>query len=227
MLPDTPHTRLLRGRMATSASPNVRTHRGDAPLVPFLDQYALPERFTATITPPEPELPICHLTIAIENGRPVCEELDLQRKPGGHPLSGSLLRLIPMARYLNLAVDHVGRSRRRGEGPLTVTADGETFPLSSEPAGEGHVAFRITGMTRTKQYKAASRAPRGQVSDEMLRQVAEAYRTAVARNEPPTKAVMAQWYASRSTASRWVKRARQEGLLGPAVPRRAGEGPSA
>lgn len=206
--------------------PDVRAHRGDAPLVPFLEQYALPERFDATITPAEPDLPICHLTVAVENGRPVCEGLRLERKPGRSALGGALLRRLPIAEYIRLAVDAVGHARWPGTGPVTVKVDGESYPLSSEPAGEGHVATPIAGVTRTKHYKASKRAPRGQVGDETLREVALTYRTAHARGQAPTQAVMERWYVSRSTASRWVKRARQAGMLGPATPRVAGEGPS-
>ena len=61
------------------------------------------------------------------------------------------------------------------------------------------------------------------MTDATLLEVADVYRSAHARREPPTKAVMGEWHVSRSTASRWIKRARNAGHLGPARPRMAGE----
>jgi hypothetical protein len=210
------------------AALDIQIHRGgSAPLVPYLDKYALPERFGATVTPPEPDLPICHLDIALEDGRPVCVDLRLERKPKGAPLGRALLHRIPITEYVHAAVDHVGQWLVQGPGPVVVNFEGESYPQKSTPVGDSHVAVPIRGVSFTKQHKAASRTPRkaGPVDDETLRKVADTYRTAHARGEPPTRAVMAQWCVSRSTASRWVYRAREAGMLGPAVPRVAGEAP--
>ncbi len=56
-----------------------------------------------------------------------------------------------------------------------------------------------------------------------LRRVAETYRTAMRLGQPPTKRVADEHHVSRTTASRWIRRARDLGFLGPARPRVAGE----
>jgi Mn-dependent DtxR family transcriptional regulator len=56
-----------------------------------------------------------------------------------------------------------------------------------------------------------------------LEEVALTYRLAHAAGEPPTKAVMERLDISRSSASRGVAKAREKGLLGPAMERKAGE----
>ena len=196
-------------------------------MVPLLEDYALPERFSATVTPSDRDLPICHLRIVVERGRAVCDELRLERQPGGLPIGRALLHRIPVPEYVSRSVDNAGYWRMKGPGPVISTADGETHRRPTEPAGEGYVATPIVGVARTGRYKAANRAPRRPLSSERLQEVADVYRRAFAKGQHPTEAVRVEFEVSRSTASRWVKRARQEGLLGPAVPRRAGEGPSA
>lgn len=65
-----------------------------------------------------------------------------------------------------------------------------------------------------------------QLTDEFLTEVAEAYRKAVAGRQRPVKAICEQWGPiHRSTASMWVRRARERGLLAPARERHTGEFP--
>lgn len=44
--------------------------------------------------------------------------------------------------------------------------------------------------------------------------VADVYREAVEAGDPPLPAIMARWHVARPTASKWVRKAREEGLLG-------------
>ncbi len=53
--------------------------------------------------------------------------------------------------------------------------------------------------------------------------VAEFYRTAWRAGRAPTTAVAKRWRVEPSTAAKWVKRAREEGLLGETTPGKAGE----
>lgn len=62
----------------------------------------------------------------------------------------------------------------------------------------------------------------GGPSDEDLRAVADVYQLAYVTGGAPTKTVMERLALPRSTASRWVRMARERGLLGPATPRKAG-----
>jgi hypothetical protein len=57
---------------------------------------------------------------------------------------------------------------------------------------------------------------------EHLAQVAKVYRDAFRAGERPTKVVAETWKVSRTTAAKWVARAREAGLLGPTTQRRAG-----
>jgi hypothetical protein len=198
----------------------------EAPPVRIGEQFELPSRFFATVEPGELDLPICHLTVTIEGGQPVCDGVRLERRPGAPPIRSATLRRLHIPDYVDLAADSFGQWVIPGKGPITVTfPDGETYPLRSAPSGDDHVATPISGMTRTPEYKAAKRAPRerGRVTDETLQEVARVYREALIARRPPTREVEAVMHRSRSTAGRWVMRARQKGFLGSARPRRAGE----
>ena len=198
--------------------------RDGADLVRIGEQYALPVRFEATITPRSVEFPACRLRVVVENGRPVCEGLELKRQPAGPPVSGDALRRVPVAAYVARAVDEVGYWVVPADPPPTVTFDGEAVPLPSIPLDDENVAVPMGGIGRTAEYRAVTRAPRrqGRVTDEKLREVADVYRRANATGHP-TKAVMEEWHVERATASRWVRRAREAGFLGAARPRMAGE----
>jgi hypothetical protein len=64
------------------------------------------------------------------------------------------------------------------------------------------------------------------VNDDALRLVADVYRYGVAAGRPPTQHVAEHLFSGvRSTAARWVMRAREGGFLGPAQTGRPGEQP--
>ena len=202
----------------------IDTHRGDAELVPFGEKLALPERFEATITPHDPQQPVCHLTIALEDGRPVCTSMTLDRQGASSRITSVNLR-VPLSEYVRAAIDHgrIGHRRFAAEGQLTATAGGETLPVYSEPTGDGYRAIPTVGAGDTPDYAEATKRRRRRVIDDaLMRKVAATYKAALAAGEGPTQAIAHQEYVSRSTASRWVKEARKAGHLGPATPRRAG-----
>ena len=64
---------------------------------------------------------------------------------------------------------------------------------------------------------------RPRVSYDLLVEVARVYRREHQRSDAPTQAVADHFDRPRSTAAKWVQRAREEGLLGPTEPRKAGE----
>jgi hypothetical protein len=68
--------------------------------------------------------------------------------------------------------------------------------------------------------------PGKRLTDDWLERVAEVYRTALQNGLPATDAVATAFPISRSTAGRWVMEARRRGLLGEAIPGRAGELPT-
>lgn len=62
------------------------------------------------------------------------------------------------------------------------------------------------------------------ITEAQLDQVATIYRRALLDGKPPTAEVAARMNIARSTAGRWVMKARERGLLGPAKRGSAGEG---
>lgn len=56
-----------------------------------------------------------------------------------------------------------------------------------------------------------------------LERIAEIYREALRSGLPPTATVAERQQVARSTAGRWIAAARKAGILGPAIPRKAGE----
>jgi Family of unknown function (DUF6214) len=182
---------------------------------------AIPDRFTAIVEPRNPDLPKCHLSIAIEGGRPVCTELRCERRPDGPPLTSTLLHRIPLATYVHESIAgqsfRFTRDKRQGIG--------RQFKLGGRAAWvrdsvEGSQADRATAREVARR---ATQQPRRPGVDQDLGEIAAIYRAAVLEGGRPTKAVMEAKHVSRATASRWIARARDVGELGKARPGVAGE----
>jgi hypothetical protein len=98
-----------------------------------------------------------------------------------------------------------------------------------EPRPSGVVTLSVPTMNRRADFydrhaKGARRPRKGSpLTDENLRQVAELYRAALKRGDAPTQTVADGMNVARSTAARWVAKARESGFLGPAIRGRAGE----
>jgi len=89
------------------------------------------------------------------------------------------------------------------------------------PDERGHV--RVYAPAFTEQGEARSKNAPGQGDAAQLEHVAAVYRRAVAAGMPPSAAIATEFGITRSTARKWVQRARARGLLGPALGRRVGE----
>jgi Helix-turn-helix domain len=90
------------------------------------------------------------------------------------------------------------------------------------PDERGHVqvyapAFDEGVHTRWKEGR------HGPAEGAELERVAAMYRRAVAAGASPSAAIASEFGITRSTARKWVQRARARGLLGPALGRRVGE----
>jgi hypothetical protein len=135
-------------------------------------------------------------------GHFVCNRLTVKRREDGPPITTEGLREIPVAAFLRRAVeDNLMRVRptiREGNKSSWMLTWAEPIALS-ERARAG-----------------------GGPSDEDLRAVADVYGLAFVTGGAPTKTVMERLGLPRSTAGRWIKMARERGLLGPATPRKAG-----
>jgi hypothetical protein len=189
----------------------------DGPLARISERYAIPRRLSATLVPADDDAPLCRIVLTVEGGRPVVEAVALERRPNGPPLTSTALRSVPVGELARQIVDQCGYWILPGQDPPTLemtTADGEivTGSLPFEPFGEDHIAIPVGGIGLTEDYRAAARPPResGRVTDETLRRVAAVYNEAI---RAPTKAVRETMVVSPSTASRWVKRAKDAGLI--------------
>jgi hypothetical protein len=142
------------------------------------------------------------LRVVHEDGRFVVDQLTVKRREGGPPVTTEGLREVPVAAFLRLAVEsnvmRVGPTIRDGNRSSWKLTWASPLALSERAKGGG--------------------GP----SDEDLRTVAALYQVAYATGQAPTKLVMNRLDLPRSTASRWVRMARDRGLLGPATPRKAG-----
>jgi hypothetical protein len=138
------------------------------------------------------------LDVVFEAGRFVVDRLTIQRSEYGRPITTEGIREIGVATLLHQAVElNVMHTEATGDGGYKATWP--TMPILSQHARTG-----------------------GGPSDEDLRVLAMVYQVAYATGTPPTKTVMLRLGLPRSTASRWIRMARNRGLLGPATPRKAG-----
>lgn len=86
-------------------------------------------------------------------------------------------------------------------------------------------AENVAKASSCDRYAKGGRRPRqgSPVTDHQLGEVAQLYRAAIAQGVPPTQTIADEMHAARSTAARWVGKARERGFLGAALPGRAGE----
>jgi hypothetical protein len=135
-------------------------------------------------------------------GHFVVDRLTIRRREDGPPVTTEGLRQLPVAAFLRLAVE--GNLLRVGPTEY----DDRTSSWKLTPTGPIALSER-------------ARAGGGP-SEQDLRAVADVYQLAHVTGGAPTKTVMQRLGLPRSTASRWVRMARERGLLGPATPRKAG-----
>lgn len=122
---------------------------------------------------------------------------------GPQQLTATLLRQLPFSRLereARVALRDLVRNVVRGP---------------KEPAELRRAAGRVAG-----QLLDAGSVPRYSVDH--FREVARIYADAWDEGDPPTKAVAEAFGAERSTAAKWVAKARQLGFLTPTEKRRAG-----
>lgn len=168
-------------------------------------RYALPRKIHATAVEDDLDLEL-ELELDVgDRGETYCRRLEV-RTASGSEVTGETLRRIPLARLSGVVV---ATAAWKVTGPTTMQ----------------------TGTTRSERvefyqgYARDARRPRqgSPLTDTHLRQVADRYRAAYERGDPPTQTVADEMHVARSTAARWVARARERELLGPAMPGRAGE----
>ena len=142
----------------------------------------------------KPELPKCQLAIRVTPTGPACVRLTLVSSDE-QPLTATRIR-IPLGELVE-------------EATVLAASHGEARYDPQE---------FLSSLTA-----AMTPAPGKLLPRERLEEAADVYRYALRLGQPPTNAVAEALNVSRSTAGRYVVRARRAGLLGPAVPGRAGE----
>ena len=153
----------------------------------------IPQRYEMTWTPgdDEPEL-AARLVFEVIDGVPQCRGVHIESTQHGREIRRADLDL-PLEDYLELATVTVGLL------PGTTWSQGQQFEIdmSTDP-------FR-----RTVQ-RARRTAHRRGLSDEQLREAAELYRTT---EHAPTQAVADRFGIPHRTASYWIRRAKDRGML--------------
>lgn len=179
-------------------------------LIPTPDgRAAVPERFIATTSPDGLDGLEVRIRIDVSRSfRARCTELSILANPQG-VVTADVLRKISLGRLVKEAVAE--------------TASHFEFRGTTPSGGSKFVMFSTAG----KEIYAATldRVGHGTpLTDSDLKEVADLYRAVVASgSRSPTREVAERKHVARSTAARWVSRARSKGLLGPPIRGRGGE----
>lgn len=173
---------------------------GSSPWVKLADGAECPESFTVAHRPTaDDDEPAWTARFQVVDGVAQCRELVVSAPADGREIRSKDLRRLRLEAMAEDALARVADRRVTGE-------DGRVEVVRDLPRRSG----------------GGRRPARPRITDELLAEVAEVYRTNVDRN--PTAAVAEHFaLASDRTARLYVKRARTAGHLGDAVPGRAGE----
>ena len=155
----------------------------------------LPRRFVACF-PDNRGGPELHLRFEMSAGVPYCREVALRSVPGGREVRQVDIRSADLEQYLEIACQMAAL-------PVTQKLEGGGIMASqvTSPAGLAAVARSVSR---------ARRNTRRQIPDSRLPEVAEVYEANPGR---PTAAVAERFGIALRTASLYVKRARDAGLL--------------
>lgn len=150
----------------------------------------LPRVFGGTVD--DPELPyLVHLSLAFDGRRVRCEEITCRQRSAGASITSDGMTKIRVAELVHLV------------------ADKATAELGTLMTPDGKQAIDISRDFEAPPPPAGRAGP----GPEHLRAVGVIYTTAYACGGSPRRAVMERLNLSRTTANRWIRMAREEGLL--------------
>lgn len=155
----------------------------------------LPRQFVACF-PDDRGGPELHLRFKMRGGVPQCREATLCSLQDGREIRSADVKSIDVEQYLQIASQMIA---------LHVT---EQFDTGGVIAEMSHRAPDLDAVA--KSISRARRNTRRQIPDEKLGEIAEVYRANPSR---PTAAVAERFGLALRTASLYVKRARDAGLL--------------
>lgn len=162
------------------------------PVVDWMDVGSLAELASGTLFPRRAEVtvmgdvgPWVTVRFEVEDGQPVVTWLALSRAPGGGgPVTPAVVRSLPLAAYVEAAT-------------RAAAAAGHLRQLRDEPIDDRDYAESVLRRRHT-------------MNDKLLRKVAE---VVLANPDAPTLEVSRQLHTSHRNATRWIKAARERGLL--------------
>jgi len=173
----------------------VRYRTEDGARVLRGSETLLPAVFVACF-PDDRGGPELHLRFEMREGVPQCREVALLSEPDGREIRPVDVKSIDVERFLEVACQMIA---------LHVV---EQYPTGGVDAVMSHQATELAAVARSVSL--ARRNTRRQIPDEKLAEVVEVYRANPTR---PTAAVAERFGLALRTASLYVKRAREAGLL--------------
>jgi hypothetical protein len=212
---------LTDGQLAALAGVNRRTHEieyhVDVAWIEVAPGIELPEKFLYRESPRGGEL-LATLHMRVVDGHAVCERIDLEPSTaptGQHtPLTRAAIRDLPFGRLVDNARMEAARVTKRQPPPEDADPaywerQRRVEALLARQRGEEDPVRAATRPLRAKREAIP-------MDNRRLEEVAVVYNAAAELGKHPTAEVMAdpRWApVSRTTASRWVRRARDRGLI--------------
>jgi hypothetical protein len=164
-------------------------------MVSFGKGFALPAKFSVPFNVKRVPYRVT-LEVVLKGERFEVESLTAERKRNGPPVTSEGIRKIPVQELVRTAaMRHIHRVKKNPKAPEE--------SIITPARLQGFDRFSAEGPT-----------------DEALEHVALVYRLAFAARDRPTKAVEEAFGLARSTAERWVSKARDLGLIETPDPRR-------
>lgn len=172
--------------------------------------------------------PSVRLRIAVHNGRPEVDEVEVVRRKDCPEITNHLLSEIPLQKIKERCVSELGKAafwaqqQRPPSGrsiPTAVRSGVDSSLGAHDPQRESEIRL-IENLIRRGEAAGTSAnnvRRRRVVTDDLLRKVASIYSSDLSGS--PTRAVSQQLFTSHRNATRWVSLARDRGFL-----KRYGEG---
>lgn len=167
--------------------------KAEPELVPYLGKFLIERAFQVTID--DPSLP-CEVDLVVEvtDGIPEVVQLVATARQDGPPITGHMIRAIPVHTLLADAVANQARESERKR---------------ARPLQDGRFGGPLSTPTQSRQH----------LTDEFLQEVADVYRSSEALGKPVE--TVADYFSEarpngkvpRATAARWVLECRRRGYL--------------
>ena len=152
--------------------------------------------------------------VQVVDGVPVPEEIHIDATDESWPFDVRMIVRLAKDRMKIRSVEF-----NVHDGADLASADLKIPMLIILRTGVAHALGRLSYLAGRDAQKMREQGP----TEESLRLVAAAYRLAMLAGHAPTKAVAVALDMPRPTAARWVEKARDQGFLGKATERQAGE----